>query len=122
MILPGEQQEEGIGNRRRKMFDGEEVSNRTTPEEIRNGEMEDLEDEEEEDQRFNEDGSSEAEEADADVARPSTSGTRTNSTSSTANDGAGGLAVPTKTQAAFVGKFVYFLRFLCAVLFADFLS
>ncbi|GAA5975463.1 hypothetical protein JCM5350_006487 [Sporobolomyces pararoseus] len=86
------------------MFDGEEVSNRTTPEEIRNGEMEDLEDEEEEDQRFNEDGSSEAEEADADVARPSTSGTRTNSTSSTANDGAGGLAVPTKTQAAFVGK------------------
>ncbi|GAA5965123.1 hypothetical protein JCM3765_004866 [Sporobolomyces pararoseus] len=104
MILPGEQQGGGIGMRRRRVSDGEENSNRTTPEAVGNGEMDDLEDEEEEEQRSNEDGSSEAEEADADAARPSTSGTRTNSTSSTANDGAGGVAVPTKTQAAFVGK------------------
>jgi hypothetical protein len=104
MIQPGEQGD-GVGSRRRRIVNEGEASTHTTPEDTPDGQTEELEDDEEEEQRSH-DGMSEAEEADGDAARPSTSGTRTNSTSSTANDGSGGGSVPTKTQAAFVGKYV----------------
>lgn len=100
---PGEQQEGQATPSPRVQVDPD-CSGRTTPDTVRDGDLDELESEEEEGPRSNDEGSSEAEDADADATRPSTSGTRTNSTSSTANDAGASAMVPTKTQAAFVGK------------------